>query len=268
MAYGFHETPHERWPMRPDQIAVQLYTLRELAAQDLPGTLRAVSEAGYQAVELAGLPPIDAEALRDLLDAEDLTPMGAHESLEVLRSDLSGVLDRMTVLGCPRVIVPWLPDAERTTPTGVRQLAAELGEIARACADRGIRLGYHNHAFEFAPLDGATVWDVLLEALPREVELEVDVYWVTVGGRDPVEVIRAAGDRVRMLHMKDMAPEPDRGDVTPGDGILPWPDIVAAGTEQNVEWYVVEEDNPKDAIAEVTRGRAYLTGFVEAAGRA
>jgi sugar phosphate isomerase/epimerase len=254
--------------MRPDQIAVQLYTLRELAARDLPGTLRAVSDAGYRAVELAGLPPIEAEALRDLLAAEDLTPMGAHESLENLRTNLEGLLDRMTALACPRIIVPWLPDAERATPAGVRQLATELGEIARVCAGRGIRLGYHNHAFEFAPLDATTVWDVLLEALPPEVELEVDVYWVTIGSRDPVEVIRAAGDRVRMLHMKDMAPGPDRGDVTPGDGTLAWGDIVAAGTELNAQWYVVEEDNPKDAIAEIARGREFLTGFAETPARA
>jgi sugar phosphate isomerase/epimerase len=253
--------------MRPDQIAVQLYTLRELAAQDLPGTLRAVSNAGYRAVELAGLPPIEADVLRGLLAGEELTPIGAHESLERLRADLSGLLDRMTVLACPRIIVPWLPDAERTTTDGVRKLAAELGEIARVCADRGIRLGYHNHAFEFAPLDGTTVWDVLLDALPTEVELEVDVYWVAIGGRDPVEVIRAVGDRVRLLHMKDMAAGPDRGDVTPGDGTLAWRDIVAAGTEQNADWYVVEEDNPKDAIAEIARGRQFLTGFAEGAVR-
>jgi sugar phosphate isomerase/epimerase len=249
--------------MHPDQIAVQLYTLRDLAAADLPGTLRAVSRAGYRAVELAGLPPIEAEDLRDLLAAADLTPMGAHESLEGLRTDLDGVLDRMTVLGCPRIIVPWLPEVERTTPAGVRSLAAELGEIARVCAARDITLGYHNHAFEFAPLDGTSVWDVMLEELPPEVELEVDVYWVAIGGRDPVGVIRAAGDRVRLLHMKDMAPGPDRGDVTPGDGILPWSDIVAAAAELDIQWYVVEEDNPRDVIAEIARGRAFLSDLSE-----
>jgi sugar phosphate isomerase/epimerase len=245
--------------MHPNQIAVQLYTLRDLTAEDLPGTLHAVAGAGYRAVELAGLPPIEAEALRDLLAAEDLAPIAAHESLDRLRTDLVGLLDRMTFLGCPRIIVPWLPEADRATPAGVRQVAAELGEFARVCAGRGIALGYHNHAFEFEPLDGTTVWDVLLEELPRAVELEIDVYWVGVGGRDPVDVIRAAGERARLLHMKDMAPGPDRRDVTPGDGILPWSDIVAAATEVGVEWYVVEEDNPRDAIAEIARGRNFLS---------
>lgn len=250
--------------MRTDQLAVQLYTLRDLIARDLRGTLRAVSGAGYRAVELAGLPPIEAEALRDLLAAEDLAPIGAHEPLDRLRTDLDGLLDRMTTLGCRRIIVPWLPEPERATPDGVRRLAAELGEIGRACAGRGIALGYHNHAFEFTPLDGTTVWDVLLDAMPADVELEVDVYWVTIGGRDPVEVIRAAGDRVRLLHMKDVGAGPDRGDVTPGDGILSWRDIVAAGTERQVEWFVVEEDNPRDAIAEIRRGHDFLSGLTEA----
>jgi sugar phosphate isomerase/epimerase len=250
--------------MRPDQIAVQLYTLRAETARDLPGTLSKVSGAGYRAVELAGLPPIEPDRLRDLLASEQLAPMASHESLETLRTDVGAVLDRLTVVGCRRVIVPWLPEAERANPAGVRRLAGELSEIARVCAGRGISLGYHNHAFEFEPLDGTTVWEVLLDTLTFDIELEIDVYWVTIGGRDPVEVIRSAGDRVRLLHMKDVAAGLERGDVTPGDGTLAWPEIVAAGTSAGVEWYIVEEDNPKDAVAEIARGLDFLRGLASA----
>jgi sugar phosphate isomerase/epimerase len=253
--------------MRPDQIAVQLYTLRELAARDLPGTLRAVAAAGYRSVELAGLPAIEPEALRDLLAQSDLRPMGSHESLDRLRSDLDGTLDRLTVLGCPRAIVPWLPDAERATTDDTQALARELGRLSIACADRGIRLGYHNHAFEFAPLDGTTIWQVLLDELPPTVDLELDVYWAAFGGRDPVELIRGSDERLRLLHMKDMSPAPERGDVVPGDGILAWPEIVAAGTERGLGWFVVEEDNPRDAVAEITRGLAFLQGLAGADAR-
>lgn len=250
--------------MRQDQIAVQLYTLRELAATDLPGMLRAVSGAGYKAVELAGLPAIEPHALRDLLDAEELRPVASHESLENLRRDLAGILDRMAVLGCLRIVVPWLPEAERTTADGVGTLARELGRLSGASADRGVRLGYHNHAFEFAALDGTTVWQVLLDELPASVELELDVYWAAIGGRDPAELIRGLDERLRLLHVKDLSPGSDRGDVPPGDGVLPWPDIVAAGTDRGVEWYVVEGDNPRDAVAEITRGLAYLQGLAGA----
>lgn len=244
--------------MQRDQIAVQLYTLRDLMAADLDGTLRGVADAGYGAVELAGLPPIEAQDLRDRLDRVGLRPMGSHESLDGLRADLEGVLDRMAAVGCGRIIVPWLPDEERATANDARTLARELVGLAGRCADRDVRFGYHNHAFEFAPLDGTTIWQVLLDVLPDEVDLELDVYWATVGGRDAVELIASADGRVRLLHMKDMSTEPERGDVSPGDGILPWAEIVAAGTAAQVEWYVVEEDNPKDAIAEIARGRAYL----------
>jgi sugar phosphate isomerase/epimerase len=250
--------------MRPDQIAVQLYTLRELAAEDLPGMLRAVSGAGFGAVELAGLPPVEAAALRDLLMAEGLTPVGSHESLDRLRADLDGVIDQITVIGCPRIVVPWLPEADRRSPADVRRLAEELGRMAAACEDRGIRLGYHNHAFEFEPLDGTSVWDVLVDELPSSVEFELDVYWAAFAKREPVEVLRGAGDRVRLLHMKDMAATPERGDLTPGDGILPWPEIVAAATDAAVAWYIVEEDNPQDPIAEISRGRRYLEGLATA----
>jgi sugar phosphate isomerase/epimerase len=250
--------------MRPDQIAVQLYTLRAETARDLPGTLRKVSGAGYRAVELAGLPPIEPERLRDLLAAEQLAPVASHESLETLRADPGAVLERLSIVGCPRVIVPWLPEPERTSAADVRRVAGELSEIARVCAGRGISLGYHNHAFEFEPLDGTSVWAVLLDTLTLDIELEIDVYWAAIGGRDPVEVIRSAGERVRLLHMKDVAAGSERGDVTPGDGTLAWPEIVVAGTTAGVEWYVVEEDNPKDAIAEIARGLDFLRGLASA----
>lgn len=248
--------------MRSDQIAVQLYTLRDLLARDVPATLRAVAEAGYRSVELAGLPPMDAERLRVLLDEAGLRPMGAHVSLDDLRRDLHGQLEWAAILDCPRLIVPWLPDAERTTVDGVRQLAAELGRIAEACAAAGRRLGYHNHAFEFGPLAGTTIWDILLETLPATVDLELDVYWATVGGRDPVQVIEAANDRIQLLHMKDRAAGPDGGDVAPGDGTLPWPAIVDAGTRAGVAWYVVEKDDTTNALADVSSGLRYLENLV------
>lgn len=256
------------WPMHPDQLAVQLYTLRALLAQDVPGTLTAVATAGYRSVELAGLPPMSARTLRDRLDEAGLQPVGAHVPLEELRADLPGQLERAKIVGYPRIIVPWLPEAERETADGARRLAAELGRIAAACDAEGIALGYHNHAFEFAPLDETTIWQVLLETLPATVELELDVYWASVGGQDPADLIRASGDRIRLLHMKDRAAGPEGRDVTPGDGVLDWQAIVDAARAAGVAWYVVEEDNPVEALAEIERGRRYLEGLARRSGAA
>jgi sugar phosphate isomerase/epimerase len=250
-----------RGAMRHDQIALQLYTVRELAADDLAGTLRGVAAAGYRAVELAGLPETAPGELARLLNEAGLQVVAAHEGIELLRGDISGVADRLAEVGCRRVIVPWMPEEDRRTADDVRRFAAELGGFAAALAERGVRLGYHNHAFEFEPLDGTTVWDVLLAALPPEVELELDVYWAAVGGRDAVAEIHANPERIRLLHMKDMAAGTEPHDAPAGHGTLPFPGIVEAARSTGVEWFVVEQDEPDDELRDIKRAFSYLDGL-------
>ncbi|HEX3427968.1 MAG TPA: sugar phosphate isomerase/epimerase [Candidatus Limnocylindrales bacterium] len=244
--------------MRTGQIALQLYTVRRPAAVDLGGTLDSVAAAGYRAVELAGLPETPPGELAGLLRRNGLRVVASHEGIEQLRSDVSGLAERLTEVSCPRVIVPWMPEEDRRSADGVRRFAAELGGYARTLDRHGIRLGYHNHSFEFARLEGTTVWDVLLAELPPEVELELDVYWASVGGRDPVAEIRAIADRVRLLHMKDRAAGAEAHDAPPGEGTLPFPSIVDAARDAGVEWYVVEQDEPEEPLADIARGLAYL----------
>ena len=247
--------------MRHDQIALQLYTVRRLAAKDLPGTLHAVAAAGYRAVELAGLPETSTGELARLLDESGLRVIASHEGIERLRDDVDAVADRLKALDRPRVIVPWMPEEDRRTVDDVRRFASELGSFAEEFAARGMRLGYHNHAFEFEPLEDTTVWDVLLAALPANVDLELDVYWAAVGGRDPVAEIRATADRVRLLHMKDLAGGPEPHDVPAGQGTLPFPAIVEAARAASVDWYVVEQDQPVDALEDIGRAFGYLSGL-------
>jgi sugar phosphate isomerase/epimerase len=244
--------------MRHDQIALQLYTVRRLAAVDLPGTLRSVAAAGYRAVELAGLPPIAPPKLARLLGEAGLRAVASHEGIEALRADADAVADKLAAVACPRVIVPWMPEEDRRSADDVRRFAAELGGYARTFDQRGIRLGYHNHAFEFAPLDGTTIWDASLGERPPEVELELDVYWVAFGGVDPIATIEATASRVRLLHMKDRAAGSEPHDAPPGQGTLPMPQIVEAGRAAGVEWYIVEQDEPREPLADIANGLRYL----------
>ena len=243
--------------MRLDQIALQLYTVRALAAADLAGTLQ-VAAAGYRSVELAGLPDTEPHELARLLTESGLRPVASHEGIERLRMDPIAVADRLDVLGCDRAVVPWIPEEDRRTVDDVRRFTAELAVLSRTLRDRGIRLAYHNHDFEFAPLDGTTVWDVLRAELPAEVELELDVYWASVGGRDPVTEIRANADRVRLLHMKDRLGGSEPNDAPTGDGSLAFPEIVAAGRAAGVDWYIAEQDDPHDAVADIATAARYL----------
>jgi sugar phosphate isomerase/epimerase len=247
-----------RLRMQHDQIGLQLYTVRHLAAVDLPGTLRAVAAAGYRSVEVAGLPDVAPRDLARMLDDAGLRVVSAHEGIDGLRRDAGAVADRLAEIGSPRVIVPWMPEADRATADDVRRFAADLGGLARTFSERGMAFGYHNHNFEFAPLDGTTIWDVLLAELPPEVDLELDVYWVSVGGRDPVTELRAVSERVHLLHMKDRAPGPEPHDAPAGEGTLEFPEIVEAGRAAGVEWYLAEQDEPGDALAEIGSAFRYL----------
>lgn len=244
--------------MRTDQIALQLYTVRRSLADDLPGTLQAVSRAGYAAVELAGLPEIDPTELADRLAEAGLTAIASHESLERLRTDVGAVARRLTTLGCPRAIVPALPVEDRASADAVRRVAAELATLARRLDDHDIRLGYHNHAFEFEPVDGTTAWEILCSEVSPTVDFEIDVYWAAFGGMDPAALIEANRDRVRLLHMKDLEAGPDRRDAPPGNGVLRWDEILLAARAAGVEWYVVEQDTPSDPLADITQALAYL----------
>lgn len=250
--------------MRTDQIALQLYTVRDLAAGDLPGTLRAVVAAGYHSVEIAALADIPASELARLLDEVGLQPIAEHVGIEQLRSDPIGIADRMEALNCPRVIVPWLPEDNRRTPDDVRGFASEINWLGREFGERGIALGYHNHAFEFEPLDGTTVWDVLLAELAPGIELELDVFWVSVGGRDPVATIRSAGPRLRLLHMKDRGAGTEPRDMPVGEGTLDFSGIVRAGREAGVDWYIAEQDEPRDPLPNVAASYRYLASLANA----
>lgn len=249
--------------MRKNQIALQLWTVRHEAAADLPGTLRSVHEAGYTAVELAGVADTPASELRRLLDDVGLRPAGEHVGLDRLRADETGIVQRLNALGCERVIVPWLAEEERRDPDGVRAIASELNALGRRLAATGLRLGYHNHALEFDPLAGTTAWDVLAEELASDIELEIDVFWAAVGGRDPVALIRELGSRVRLLHLKDRAPGPEPRDAPAGEGTLDMAAIVEEGRNVGVEWYIAEQDEPADALVDIQtayRNLAALTG--------
>ena len=247
-----------RVPMRPEQIALQLYTVRRPLAADLRGTVEAVARAGYGAVEVAGVRPEAMAELATALSDSGLQAVAAHESLESLRADFDAVAARLAQLRTSRVVVPSLPAAHRVSVQAVRDVARELGVLATRLAEHGVRLGYHNHDTEFAALDGTTMWEVLLAALPPEVDIELDVYWAAFAGRDPVTEIQAASGRVRLLHMKDRTAGAEPRDAPPGEGVLPFTEIVEAGRAARVEWYVVEQDEPRDPFADIETGFRHL----------
>jgi sugar phosphate isomerase/epimerase len=245
--------------MREDQISLQLYTVREETARDMPGTFRRISETGYPAVEFAGYGDLSPQELRTILDDLGIRTSGAHVPFDSWEQDPEGVLTDMHALDCAHAILPMAPREYRKDEAEVARLAGSLNRWGELCSQEGVTFSYHNHDFEFAPLGGTTMWDVLVrETDPELVHLELDLYWVSYGGADPESLLRDLGDRIPLVHLKDMASDDQRSDLPVGEGIMPWTSLLEAADAAGVEWYVAEQDNPRDALEDVRTSLRHL----------
>jgi len=245
--------------MRRDQISLQLYTVREETARDMPGTLRRISEIGYPAVELAGYGGLSATDLSNVIHDLGLRVSGAHVPLASWERDPQTVLADMHTLDCAHAVVPVAPPEHRSDEASVARFAENLNRLGELSRGEGVNFSYHNHDFEFAPLGDRTMWDVLVrETDPELVSLELDLYWIKYGGTDPESVLRDVGDRVSLIHLKDMAPDDTLSDLPVGAGTMPWTGLLEVADAAGVEWYIAEQDNPRDAFEDVSISLQHL----------
>jgi len=241
-------------------LSVQLYTVREALAADLPGTLQRIADIGYTNVEAFGF--VDrAEALRDALAAAGLqSPSGHARLLDTGEQDLDQIFHASVTVGLTTLIDPHIDESRWTTREDVEAIARELSALAPRAADHGLTLGYHNHAFEFSNrIDGVSAYEVFADALSDDVVLELDTYWAKVGGDDPVAVLERLGDKVQFLHVKDGdGSHDDKKQVAVGNGIMPIREIIAAAPDA---LHVVElDDHEGDVFQAVTDSYTFLEG--------
>ena len=241
-------------------LSVQLYTVRDALSADLPGTLQRIASTGYTNVEAFGYVE-RAEELRDALVAAGLqAPSGHARLLDAGEQDFERIMRASTTLGMGTLVDPHIDEARWTTREDVEAVARELSALAPRAADHGLVLGYHNHAFEFSNrIDGVSAYEVFADALSDDVVLELDTYWVTVGGDDPVAIIGKYGDKVQFLHVKDGdGSHDDTKQVAVGNGVMPITDIVAAAPDAQ---HVVElDDHEGDVFQAVADSYTFLQG--------
>jgi sugar phosphate isomerase/epimerase len=242
----------------PGPLGVQLYTVRTLLDDDVPGTLQAVADVGYTEVELAGLHGLTAERMREHLDAAGLSAPSSHIPVERLRADLEGAIEEALALGHRTMVVP-SPGADDHGQDGYRRLAEDLDRFGERARDAGLMVGFHNHDGELRDLGGRRGWDILLrETDPALVTMQMDVYWTVHGGGDPMTYMREHPGRFRSIHAKgrDAAGEM----VAVGGGTIDWPTLLPALRADALEHVFVEHDRPADPIANIRASYAYLRG--------
>ena len=244
-------------------VGLELYTVRSLMAKDVEGTLAAVAQIGYPEVEFAGEFGRSPAALRRTLDRVGLRAPARHVPVEALEGDWPKVLDDSAALGSGFAVVAWVPEAMRRTLDDWRRLGDRFNQAGVAARRAGITFGYHNHDFEFVELEGRVPFDVLLEATdPTLVAIELDLYWMTKGGQDPLAYLRRGSGRYALVHVKDMDSTPERGMTDPGKGIIDFSRILPVAREAGVRHYFVEHDNPTDPLATARAGFEYLSGVL------
>ncbi|MFK4640632.1 sugar phosphate isomerase/epimerase family protein [Paenarthrobacter histidinolovorans] len=237
--------------------SLQLYTLRNAIQEDLPGTIRKVAEIGYTQVEPYNFVATAAE-LGKALKENGLTAPSGHAPL--LSQDQDEIFAAAKELGITTVIDPFLPAEHWQDAETIQGTAAKLNTAAKKGAEYGIRVGYHNHAWELeSSIEGTTALEYFEGLLDPELVLEVDTYWAAVGGQDPVELLARLGDRVKLIHIKDGPGNTDTKAQQPaGQGTIPVLDVIAAA--KSLEVGVVEfDDYSEDIFQGITESLNYLT---------
>jgi sugar phosphate isomerase/epimerase len=233
-------------PRRLERIGIQLYTMREAMGRDFDGTLERLGAMGYDEVEFAGYFDRSPAQVRAALERAGLSAPAAHVGFDAVRDELAPTLETAAAVGHRWVVCAWIPQQERTTE-GYRRVAELFNRAGEAARGAGLRFAYHNHDFVFEPLDGTIAFDLLLaETDPALVDFEMDLYWISKPGYDPLAYFERHPGRFPLVHVKDMDGSPERRQVDPGQGVIDFPSIVAAREQAGIRHWFVEHDQPAD----------------------
>lgn len=246
-------------------VAIQLYSLRDDAANDLAGTLKAVKEYGYDGVELAGFYGKTPEEFASLVKEAGLVAISAHISLYDLRADANKLISDYKTLGCKHLVVPGLAAEDRPGCEGWEKVKADLDKFGEMIREAGMTLSYHNHDFEFTKLENGEYGfdDLYMNTNPENLKMQQDSCWVAVAGESPVAYLEKYANRCPLLHLKDFVGSKSENmyaligideskkeangafEFRPvGYGVQNFEAIIEAANRCGVEWLIVEQDEP------------------------
>jgi len=245
-------------------IGLQLYTIRDAMAIDVPGSLKKVSDTGYKYVELAGYgdgkfygyEPVAFKKMVNDLGMEILSSHTQVEAAGITLDNAQKMAEDHAKIGVKYCIQPWVVEEARTTLDSYKKMAADWNKVGGIMKQNGIQFGYHNHNFEFDKVEGKIPYfDVMLADLDKDlVTMEIDLFWTTKAGQNIVEIFKKYPGRFQLFHMKDMftkeAPyyttvgEDDFAPV--GAGVINFKEILAAKDIAGMKYMVVEQDLSKN----------------------
>ena len=254
-----------------EKIGLQLYTVRSEMKKDFAGTLGKVASVGYGEVEFAGYFDHSPQEVRKILDSVGLAAPSEHVGYDTLGDKWPGVIDAAKIVGHSYIVCPMIPDEVRNQPDGWKRAAETFNRAGEASKKAGVQFGYHNHTFEFVPVNGKLAYDILLaETDPNLVKMEMDLCWITVAGQDPLTYFSRYPGHFPLVHVKDIKKIPqraasDKGDIPldreltdVGSGVIDWKRIFAQSDKAGIKHYFVEQDEPQSPFDSIKNSYAYL----------
>jgi len=255
------------------EIGIQLYTLRNQLKADLTGTLKSVADAGYKQVETFGFP--NAKEMIKTSKDFGLAVNSSHFNWEsVTNPEKKGVppfveiINKAKAADLDHLVIPYVHAHNRKSLDDYKRLAENCNKAAVEAGKSGIQLAYHNHAFEFEPLEsGRSGFEIFVKEFDPSMKFELDVFWVVVGGKNPVNLIKKLKGRVSQLHLKDLKKGltlPNYGKIPNdafkelGSGTINMEPIIEAAEKAGVAHCHVEQDHSPDAIKSIRRSIQYL----------
>ncbi|HZR32027.1 MAG TPA: sugar phosphate isomerase/epimerase [Terriglobales bacterium] len=225
------------------RIGMQLYTVRTQLEKDFEGTIAKVAEIGYKEVEFFTYYGHDPKEVKAILERHGLTSPSTHVPMKDLRDKLQQTIDAAHIIGHEWIVNPWVDEEDRGSIENWKRIAAFLNQTAMKVQAAGLKFAYHNHDFEFKPTDGRLPYDVLqADTDPKLVQFEMDLYWITRGGQDPLKYFNKFPGRYPLVHVKDMEKPPGHNFTEVGRGRIDFKRIFAQSEKAGIQHYYVEQD--------------------------
>lgn len=234
--------------MRIEQVAAQLYTLRDhlKTSDQVAKTLRKVRKMGYEAVQVSGLGPIETKELRQILDGEGLICCATHENSESILESPDAVAEKLSLLGCTQTAYPYPAGIDFSTIRSLREFVQKLDRAGERLASAGITLSYHNHDIEFMRLKNTVILEyIYANSSPEHLKAELDTHWVQAGGASMTAWIDRLKGRMPLIHLKDFVVDAERKRrfAEIGHGNMAWNEIIPAAEAAGCDWFIVEQDS-------------------------
>ena len=246
----------------PNMIGLQLYTVRDQLQTDFDGTLAKIAQIGYKNMEFAGYYNRTPEQVRATLDRLQLVSTSSHIGAPLMRQDAAAQIKSAKTIGQDYITIPSYQFGKDLA--GWRKGVAEFNQWGAMCRDAGLKLAYHNHNFEFAPLEGTTGYEILQnEVDPKLVDFELDLYWARFADQDPLALFAKHPGRFAMWHVKDMVVTDDKKGMSPvGKGTIDFKAYFANAQQAGLKHFFVEHDSaaqyPGGSLASVEASYQYL----------